>query len=70
MKKLILSFIAVLVISKLLLIVIGSNMTIEVYSTIATFLGAFIVGFTIVALYKITKYIKANEYIKNWLFKK
>jgi|11BtaG_2_1085332.scaffolds.fasta_scaffold65356_2 peptidoglycan/LPS O-acetylase OafA/YrhL len=70
MKKLILSFIAVMVMSQLLLIAIGSNMTIEIYSTIATFLGAFIVGFTIVALYKITKYIKANEYIKNWLFKK
>ena len=58
MKKLILSFIAVMVMSQLLLIAIGSNMTIEIYSTIATFLGAFIVGFTIVALYKITKYIK------------
>ena len=58
MKKLILSLVAVMVMSRLLLIAIGSNMTIEIYSTMATFLGAFIVGFTIVALYKITKYIK------------
>ena len=57
MKKLILSLVAVLVTSKLLLIAIGSNMTIEVYSTIATFLGAFVVGWTIVALYKTTKYV-------------
>ena len=57
MKKLILSLVAVLVTSKLLLIVIGSNMTIEVYSTIATFLGAFVVGWAIVALYKTTKYV-------------
>ena len=58
MKKLILSLVAALAMSKLLLIAIGSNMTIEIYSTIATFLGTFIVGFTIVALYKITKYIR------------
>lgn len=57
MKKLILSLVAVLVTSKLLLIAIGGNMTIEVYSTIATFLGAFVVGWTIVALYKTTKYV-------------
>jgi|5B_taG_2_1085324.scaffolds.fasta_scaffold00900_5 hypothetical protein len=57
MKKLILSFIAVLAISKLLLIFIGDNMTIEIYSIIAQILGSFIVGFTIAALYKITKYI-------------
>ena len=57
MKKLILSLVAVLVTSKLLLIAIGSNMTIEAYSTIATFLGAFVVGWTIVALYKTIKYV-------------
>jgi len=57
MKRLILSLIAVLAVSKLLLIFIGDNMTIGIYSTIAQILGAFIVGFTIVALYKITKYI-------------
>lgn len=57
MKKLILSLVAVLVTSKLLLIAIGSNMTIEVYSTIATFLGAFVVGWTMVALYKTTRYV-------------
>ena len=57
MKKLILSFVAVLVTTKLLLIAIGGNMTIEVYSTMATFLGAFVLGWIIVALYKTTKYV-------------